>query len=146
MKKKYLVIYCFYFLAGLEARAALLKPDTSVKCVAKEENSEIKTFSFDLYATGFPMAGIGMFSGMFEAEAPGWNCSLLRGHLYTGFSENHLQHTARSHCLDSYDFVLNVGTSFYKKGEVYAGALLFRKRGPFESVHYQTRSVSCELQ
>jgi len=144
MKTRFLLSLVCVLGSASMSLALSLKPDTSVKCVAPDASAEVKNFSFDLYATGFPMGGVAMFSGMFEAEAQ-LDCRTLRGHIYTTYVNKHLEQKATSECLDTYEFVLDVPTDLYKVGVTYNSTLSYRQMGPFEPPTYKTVAMNCQL-
>lgn len=128
------------------AQASILKPDASVSCHVKDDGAELTSFSFDLYATGFPMAGARMYSGMFEAEAPGLSCRKVRGHIYSGVDNGNFSYRASSNCLEDRDFRVVVMTSFYEPDRLYDGQLSYRTNGPLGPSAYKTVSISCQLE
>lgn len=143
MKLKNIVFAVYLFLGLAQAQAGLIESVVSVKCLIKDKSFEIQAFSFDLYATGFPMAGVGMYSGIFEAEAPGLNCHIIRGHIYTATQNGNLLHRADSNCLQNIDYIANVTTSIYESGHSYDGTLSYRTNGPLGSSAYKTASMTC---
>lgn len=139
------LLLVFIALNASLARASAVKANTSVMCISTDQNAVIRSFAFDLYATGFPMAGVGMFSGIFEADAPGLNCHTTRGHITTSIFNQKLQHHATSDCLDDIEFILNVDTDIYKANEIYGGTLLYRIIMPIENSKYKELSVNCHM-
>src|SRR4051812_10284358 len=88
-------------LTGLTsmANAAALVPNTSVSC--KAISSEAIEYKFDLYATGHPMGGVTMFSGMFELN--GLFCKTLRGFVTTTPASGSLSFNGKAHnCITVY--------------------------------------------
>jgi hypothetical protein len=145
MKFKKLIFIIVIAFTSLASSAAIVKVDTSVRCLVQDQTFEIKTFSFDLYATGFPMAGAGMYSGMFEAEAPGINCHKLRGHIYSGIQNGNFYYNANSNCLENLEFNVIVMTSFYSSNQSYEGKLEYREILPLGSSAYRSAPITCHL-
>lgn len=144
-KKLIFIIAIAFTFTSLASSAAIVKVDTSIKCLVQDQSFEIKTFSFDLYATGFPMAGVGMYSGMFEAEAPGLNCHKLRGHIYSGIKNGNFYYSANSNCLENLEFNVIVMTSFYSSNQSYEGKLEYRELLPLGSSAYRSAPITCHL-
>jgi hypothetical protein len=133
------------FLISSVSMAGVVTVDTSVKCRVTDTEAPIQSFNFDLYATGFPMAGVAMFSGMFEADTPGLNSRKTRGHIYTSVLNGNLFHTANSNSLENINYELKVGTDGYKAGEIYTGELTLKIEGLLAPSDDTTYNVSCKL-
>ncbi len=117
----------FVLASNSEAR---IQADTSLVC--QQSGARISEFKIDLYATGHPMAGLGMYSGFFEARAEGLDCGHLLGVADVTRNEaQHLVYHAVSNCLSKVEFELEVPTDFLELHEVYNSQLRYREFGPF---------------
>lgn len=126
------------------ATAFAISPVLSVRC--DSENQRITQFSFDLYATGHPMGGVTMFSGMFEAKSNGLQACGSRsvGPIDTLPSKNgKLNFIARANCLNEEEFYLIVDTEKFRTGDVYSGVLSYRTTEPLGTEPWVTQPVQC---
>lgn len=138
--KKYFFTFVVVCLLSIKSFANTVKPIVSVACSAPE--SLITEFSFDLYATGHPMGGATMFTGMFEIKSEAIAC--FRGHLRTMVpKEGKLQFNGNLECASKYEVSLSVNTLHFNEGVPYPSILSYRTILPIGKGKWIEQQIVC---
>jgi hypothetical protein len=131
-------------MVSVPIAAFAVEPAVSVSCLA--DGGNIESFDFDLYATGHPMGGVTMFTGLFQVKGTGLVCGeTSKGHLVTLPPKNgNLNFSGTLNCAQKQEFLLDVNTPLFHRGQIYEGTLAFRSISAFGPGPWTTQIVHCK--
>lgn len=141
--RKMMAVLLMFSAANALARSA--DPAVSVQCRGTDQ--PIGRFNFDLYATGHPMGGVTMFTGIYEIDdESAANTRVCKsGHIDTlKPRDHHLIFSSKTFCVFEQEIELEVMTDLFHPHVPNDAILRYREILPLGHGEWHQQNLVCE--